>query len=159
MYLGSDNDKKPICGDLVRVNFTTQKSSLDYWVKYQKRASSFDKFQFIGIVSGPEPERTRFSKLLADYLRKQNKRVALVGSKEMHDDIACFENPSTEELEGLINESACVISRAGYTTIMELILLEKNAILIPTPGQFEQEYLAKNVKSVFLNFVQEKELI
>ncbi len=153
-----DNDKKPICGDLVRVNFTTPKIFIGLLGRFKKEQVPF-KFDLLGIVSGPEPERTRFSKLLADYLRKQNKRVALVGSKEMHDDIACFENPSTEELEGLINESACVISRAGYTTIMELILLEKNAILIPTPGQFEQEYLAKNVKSVFLNFVQEKELI
>jgi len=41
---------------------------------------------------------------------------------------------------------------------MELILLEKTGILIPTPGQFEQEYLAKNVQSDFLKFVSEKDL-
>ena len=46
-------------------------------------------------------------------------------------------------LEKAINESALVISRSGYTTVMDLAKLNKKAFFIPTPGQFEQEYLAK----------------
>ncbi len=152
-----DQEKKSLCGELVLVNFVKPKIFIGLLGRFTRQQLPL-KFDLLGIVSGPEPERTRFSKLLADYLRKQNKKVALVGSAEIYQDIACFENPSTQELETLINESATVISRAGYTTIMELILLEKTGILIPTPGQFEQEYLAKNVKSEFLNFVSEKEL-
>jgi len=38
-----------------------------------------------------------------------------------------------------------VISRSGYTTIMDLAVLEKKAYFIPTPGQNEQEYLAKRL--------------
>jgi hypothetical protein len=152
-----DDEKKSLCGDLVLVDFVTPKIFIGLLGRFRKQEIPV-RFDFLGIVSGPEPERTRFSKLLADYLCKQNKRVALVGAKEIYNDISCFENPSTQELQHLINESACVISRAGYTTIMELILLEKNAILIPTPGQFEQEYLAKNVQSEFLSFISEKDL-
>jgi UDP-N-acetylglucosamine:LPS N-acetylglucosamine transferase len=35
-----------------------------------------------------------------------------------------------------------VISRSGYTTLMDLVALDRSALIIPTPGQAEQEYLA-----------------
>jgi UDP-N-acetylglucosamine:LPS N-acetylglucosamine transferase len=38
-----------------------------------------------------------------------------------------------------------VISRAGYSSIMELASLQKPAILVATPGQTEQEYLAERL--------------
>jgi UDP-N-acetylglucosamine:LPS N-acetylglucosamine transferase len=47
------------------------------------------------------------------------------------------------ELEKTINESKLILCRSGYTTIMDLAKLGKKAFFIPTPGQFEQEYLAK----------------
>ena len=49
-----------------------------------------------------------------------------------------------------------VISRSGYTTIMDLVKLQKKAILIPTPGQTEQEYLAEylNEKKMFYSVEQ-----
>lgn len=152
-----DNEKESLCGELIAANLKIPKVFIGLLGRF-KIIPADVKYDFIGIVSGPEPERTRFSKLLAAYLRKQNKNAALVGSKDIHEHIACFENPSTHELESLINASSCVISRAGYTTIMELLALKKCGILIPTPGQFEQEYLAKNIKSEFLNFVSEKNL-
>jgi UDP-N-acetylglucosamine:LPS N-acetylglucosamine transferase len=43
----------------------------------------------------------------------------------------------------MILDSAIVICRPGYSTLMDLATLGKNAILIPTPGQTEQEYLAE----------------
>jgi UDP-N-acetylglucosamine:LPS N-acetylglucosamine transferase len=49
----------------------------------------------------------------------------------------------TEELQQAINKSELVISRSGYTTVMDLAKLGKQAFFIPTPGQFEQEYLAE----------------
>ena len=53
---------------------------------------------------------------------------------------------TTPLLEQALNESKLVISRSGYTTLMDLAALEKKAFFIPTPGQFEQEYLAKQLK-------------
>ncbi|HER40377.1 MAG TPA: glycosyltransferase, partial [Salinimicrobium catena] len=47
-----------------------------------------------------------------------------------------------ERLEEALNSSRLIISRSGYTTLMDLAKLEKKAFFIPTPGQFEQEYLA-----------------
>jgi UDP-N-acetylglucosamine:LPS N-acetylglucosamine transferase len=42
-----------------------------------------------------------------------------------------------------IENAKYIISRGGYTSLMELIPLNKPLILVPTPGQTEQEYLAK----------------
>ncbi|MDO9275479.1 MAG: glycosyltransferase [Lutibacter sp.] len=50
------------------------------------------------------------------------------------------------DLEAAINQSKVVISRSGYSTIMDLAALGKKAFFIPTPGQFEQEYLAKTLQ-------------
>ena len=49
-------------------------------------------------------------------------------------------------LEQAYNESEMVLCRSGYTTIMDLAILRKKAFFIPTPGQYEQEYLAKKLK-------------
>lgn len=50
-------------------------------------------------------------------------------------------------LEKAINESELILCRSGYTTIMDLAKLEKKAFFIPTPGQFEQEYLAEKFQN------------
>jgi UDP-N-acetylglucosamine:LPS N-acetylglucosamine transferase len=54
---------------------------------------------------------------------------------------------NSEELSTAFNESDVVVCRSGYTTVMDLAKLEKKAFFIPTPGQYEQEYLAKKFKS------------
>ena len=53
---------------------------------------------------------------------------------------------NTNELEQAFNESEEVLCRSGYTTIMDLAQLGKKAFFIPTPGQYEQEYLAHKLK-------------
>jgi UDP-N-acetylglucosamine:LPS N-acetylglucosamine transferase len=50
------------------------------------------------------------------------------------------------QLEQTFNESELVLCRSGYTTVMDLAKLGKKCFFIPTPGQFEQEYLAKKYK-------------
>ncbi|MEJ2114449.1 MAG: glycosyltransferase [Flavobacteriaceae bacterium] len=61
-----------------------------------------------------------------------------------------FNFMETVELEKAINQSKLVIARSGYTTIMDLANLNKKAFFIPTPGQFEQEYLATYLKELKL---------
>jgi hypothetical protein len=58
-------------------------------------------------------------------------------------EITVVTNPDTATMERYLVEAARIISRAGYTTIMELASLGRGAILIPTPGQTEQEYLGR----------------
>ena len=98
------------------------------------------EYDYLVILSGPEPERTLFLEQVIDWANSQKKRIALIGAK-----VAGFNsiaNPTTPELAEWISKSKVVISRAGYTTIMEMVDLNQKAILIPTKGQYEQEYLA-----------------
>ena len=57
--------------------------------------------------------------------------------------IKIFNFLTSKDLEEKINNSKIVLCRSGYTTVMDLAKLEKKAFFIPTPGQTEQEYLAK----------------
>jgi predicted glycosyltransferase len=72
--------------------------------------------------------------------------------------IVFYNHLSTDELEDLVKRSEIIISRAGYTTLMDLMAVHKNAILIPTPGQTEQEYLANHLqeKNLFAFYSQEQ---
>jgi UDP-N-acetylglucosamine transferase subunit ALG13 len=54
---------------------------------------------------------------------------------------------SGEQRQSLFNRARCVVSRAGYTTVMDLVEHNKRALLIPTPNQTEQEYLAYYLSS------------
>ena len=53
---------------------------------------------------------------------------------------------NSRQLEQTFNESETILCRSGYTTIMDLAKLGKKAFFIPTPGQYEQEYLAEKFK-------------
>ena len=57
--------------------------------------------------------------------------------------IVYYNHLSAIETIKLLKESETIISRSGYTTIMELVSIGSSALLIPTPGQTEQEYLAE----------------
>ncbi|MGB7787334.1 glycosyltransferase [Methanoregula sp.] len=106
---------------------------------------------YLILISGPEPQRTRLEKILLPAAGELPGSIAvLLGSPERSGDDTvisgrCTVIPyaSTEEKELLMNRAKCVICRSGYTTMMELAELGKQrALLIPTPGQTEQEYLA-----------------
>lgn len=107
------------------------------------------------LLSGPEPQRTILEEMLKKSLKISEKKILMVcGIVETEQKWTDFENikmvnfMKSDELENAINQSEIVISRSGYTTIMDLTVLEKKAFFIPTPGQYEQEYLAKRLKNL-----------
>ena len=107
------------------------------------------------LLSGPEPQRSLLEdKLLLELKHYPGKIVFVQGIMEQEQNIKDLGNMSiynfmtSELLEKTINESALIISRSGYTTIMDLAKLNKKAFFIPTPGQFEQEYLAKRLSEM-----------
>lgn len=57
--------------------------------------------------------------------------------------------PSAATMRRVISEASLVITRAGYTSVMELVSLQRGAVLIPTPGQTEQEYLGRHLDGRF----------
>jgi uncharacterized protein (TIGR00661 family) len=109
---------------------------------------------YLVILSGPEPQRSILKKKLSAILSDTgNPAVFLEGNPaEMSEpysqkNIIYYSHPDEEKMLKLITESKTIITRGGYTAIMELISLGRGAILIPTPGQTEQEYLAKYLAS------------
>ncbi|CAM3317025.1 glycosyltransferase [Aequorivita lipolytica] len=107
------------------------------------------------LLSGPEPQRSMFEEKLKTVFKGNDKNILMVrGLVEKEQKWENFEKIRTvnfmqsTELEETINKSKIVVSRSGYTTIMDLTILEKKAFFIPTPGQYEQEYLAKRLKDL-----------
>jgi len=108
------------------------------------------KYDLMVLLSGPEPQRSYIEeKLLKDLKHYKGNVLFIKGKieaeqkKETRDNMLVYNFMTSIELEIAINESDLILSRAGYTTIMDLEKLDKKAFFIPTPGQFEQEYLAK----------------
>ncbi len=104
----------------------------------------------ICMVSGPEPQRTIFEQLLVQKLHHFSEPAILVRGlpvnaapiESLPPTVVQYNHVSAKELNQLLLRSKWVIARAGYSTIMDLCALQKKAIVIPTPGQTEQEYLA-----------------
>ena len=104
------------------------------------------------LLSGPEPQRTMLEeKLLKEFERYKGSILFVKGIVENEQkrtekgNMVIYNFMTSELLEKALNESEFIISRSGYTTIMDLAKLNKKAFFIPTPGQFEQEYLAKRL--------------
>ena len=108
------------------------------------------------LLSGPEPQRSMLEALLLQQLVGNSDRITLVRGlitknipmPEMGGQLTNFRgfdylNP--EELSQEIANHALVISRSGYSTIMDLQQLGAKAVFVPTPGQAEQEYLASSL--------------
>ncbi|MEP7278282.1 MAG: glycosyltransferase [Bacteroidota bacterium] len=101
------------------------------------------------LLSGPEPQRSILEELLLRQLSTYAYPAVLVRGLPMATGIIPSAGLLTvhnylfgSALEQVINESALIICRSGYSTLMDLMPLGKKCILIPTPGQAEQEYLA-----------------
>ncbi len=132
-------------------------------IKYIGPLSRFNKedipslYDLLVLLSGPEPQRTLLEEKLLTDLQDYDGNVLFVRGK-IEDEQARKKIPKTngnltvvnfmqsKELEKAINQSDLVLSRSGYTTVMDLAKLEKKAFFIPTPGQYEQEYLARRLQ-------------
>lgn len=111
------------------------------------------EYEMMVLLSGPEPQRTMLEMKLIPKMEKCYGKVLFVKGvieaeqKSWTDGKVTYYNFMTaNEIEKALNESRYILCRSGYTTIMDLSKLNKKAFFIPTPGQFEQEYLAKKLK-------------
>lgn len=109
-----------------------------------------NQYDYLCLLSGPEPLRTDLEKTLIEKANQSEKRICFVRgtTKEFksfaNKNVTIFDMPKAVELSQLITNSTTIVCRSGYSTLMDLHHLQKtNYILIPTPGQDEQEYLAK----------------
>ena len=104
------------------------------------------------ILSGPEPQRTILENKVVDEIANYPATATIVrglpGEKDIipsTNTIHFYNHLSSEELNSEAMKAEFIISRSGYSTIMDIAALQKKSILIPTPGQTEQEYLANHL--------------
>lgn len=111
-------------------------------------------FDLLISISGPEPQRTIFENTIIAQLENFDGKAIFVrglpsGKKQLQNfnHVQIYNHLPAKELNEMIIKSKMIISRSGYTTIMDLAALKKKAILVPTPGQSEQQYLAGYLSS------------
>jgi uncharacterized protein (TIGR00661 family) len=115
-------------------------------------------------ITGPEPQRTFFeNKMLSQIKHLDGNIIVTLGKSEFlknnfNENIKFYSYLNKHEREDLLNRSKILISRSGYSTILDLSVLGIKALMCPTPGQIEQEYLAKyhNKKGTFYSVSQDK---
>jgi uncharacterized protein (TIGR00661 family) len=108
-----------------------------------------EKYDVLVIISGPEPLRTEWENLILSQAAQLTQYRWLVALGKADENEHFFPQPHIEvrsfldakSLNQAILESRIVLSRTGYSTVMDLAVLNKKALLVPTPGQPEQEYL------------------
>ncbi len=117
------------------------------------------------LLSGPEPQRSKLQKIvLKQAISLASRCVILQGipgkykRTDLTSKVTMYNHLPSGELKNLLISAGNVICRSGYTGIMDLVLLQKKALIIPTPGQTEQEYLADYLagKGMFLTCRQDE---
>lgn len=116
-----------------------------------QKKPTFPTLDILVVLSGPEPQRT----ILEDLLLQELKTLCHLNIHIVRGitggisipcsctNIGCSDIAESKELNELLNSARLIICRSGYSSMMDLAVLDTPAILIPTPGQYEQEYLAQ----------------
>ncbi|MCF6180605.1 glycosyltransferase [Lutibacter sp.] len=113
-----------------------------------KPQTSSKKHDILVLLSGVEPQRTLFENKILKELSNFKGNVVLVRGVMDNSEIKTPANFKVinyllgTDLEKIIIASKLIIARSGYSTIMDLAVLNANVLFVPTLGQFEQEYLA-----------------
>ena len=122
-------------------------------------AKNSKKYKLLIILSGPEPQRTIFENIIVNQIRSL--KVTAIIFRGLPDNnselepvnrVKILNNATDDDFITFISQAEHIICRSGYSTLMDLISLQKTALLVPTPGQTEQEYLADYLvsKGMFL---------
>jgi predicted glycosyltransferase len=126
--------------------------------------STIDKNHILVLLSGPEPMRSileeKIFKQAASHCQYSFTIVAgnpsAITPAHLPDHISYKTHLNAPKLKALLSRSALVICRSGYSTLMDLAIMRKKALLIPTPGQAEQEYLGDRLREQGLCFCQKQ---
>lgn len=151
-----DHVDRRLTGDLSNPKGLQNPQSLGVMTRFSPPTQSMvNERQLLVILSGPEPQRTLLEEKLLSVLRQLDYTFLLVRgsttqlSQKWHEEKReglILDLVESDLLNQLINTSQLIITRTGYTSVMDLDILEKVSILIPTPGQPEQEYLGRHLR-------------
>ncbi|MBV7528665.1 glycosyltransferase [Chitinophaga sp. sic0106] len=133
--------------------------------RFEPQENVQKKYDLLVLISGPEPQRSNLEKMVLSQIKDLSLTALIVSGKpgtpqqvEIAPGITQVNHLNATELNKAMLASEMVLSRSGYTTLMDLVKLDKKAILVPTPGQSEQVYLGEYLmeKGYFYSLPQEK---
>ena len=149
-------------GPLSRFSLTAKRSNSEAVFQHSGLTAEGGHYDVVAVLSGLEPQRTKLEKEIIDRYTSPSLQggegvgSVLIVQGLMHrpntritrGNITIVPHMNDEQLAACLSSTKHIIARSGYSTIMDLQALGvlKNAELVPTPGQPEQEYLAQRVK-------------
>ena len=113
-------------------------------------------YDIVAVLSGPEPQRTLLEEDIVNEYRDSDMTVLIVRGRlrepfvrSRYRRITLVPYLYDAQLAPLLLSARTIIARSGYSTLMDLAALGvlHKARLIPTPGQPEQEYLARHIST------------
>ena len=110
------------------------------------------KYRVVAVISGVEPARTQFENRLRDILRDvPGEHLMILGKPQAprrhwtEGNIEFVTHLPTGEFARAVRDADWVISRGGYSTVMDMAYLGAKCVFVPTPGQYEQVVLARDL--------------
>lgn len=145
-----DDEQRTLSGELSTLELKIPIKCVGILSRMKRMALQENDIPVLAILSGPEPQRTMLEERVLPIVKDVSGAVLIRGvmtdeTDEIVDGLRVIGYALRDELQLLMNNSALIICRSGYSSIMDLHAMGKRAILIPTPGQTEQEYLAEHV--------------
>ncbi len=162
-----DYEDRSLAGEMTKKETLKHAEYIGPLTRFGGSDDSEEKYDIIAILSGPEPQRTHLENDIIKVLEKEKYKSCLVRGTDLpleakvsHAELEVYDLLATDDLNHKINESSLIITRSGYSSIMDLTVLRKKAILIPTPGQTEQEYLGElHANDKGISVVQQSKII
>lgn len=116
------------------------------------------EYELLVLLSGPEPQRTRLEEIVVKQLNDELPNLPTLLVQGKTEATVRKQLPGTEttivsylagmELQRAFSASRMILCRSGYSSLMDLARMAKPAILLPTPGQPEQEYLGQRCRDL-----------
>lgn len=125
-------------------------------IGWQSTLSSVERrevFEVAAIISGPEPQRTKFEEEVLAQLKSLQVKCALVRGRQgiseprQSGNVTVYDYMDRDGINKLMSATRVILCRTGYSSLMDLHSIGKRAILVPTPGQPEQVFLGKRMEA------------
>jgi uncharacterized protein (TIGR00661 family) len=114
-----------------------------------KSADIHERYEMVIVISGPEPQRSLFENECLKQSLQTNLKTLIIKGKPQENEIIRDRNVTivshlpASQMKAYMEQANFIVSRSGHSTLMDLSVLGRSALCIPTPGQTEQEYLGE----------------
>jgi hypothetical protein len=159
-----DEEKERLAGKLSELNHDLRKNLNYQYIGLRSRYSIVEmpnesEIPILIIISGPKPYSTQFLETLLTEIKKTDEIVHVVCPKEIQiEDNQLKYASSNSEADKWFLSAKLIVSRSGYSTLMDCKLKNKKGLFLATKGQLEQVYLASKINVSNWNLFCESEV-